>query len=167
MCAIKIKNCNITKPHAIVFQASLFPHKLSLLAQLVFFCKVIFIIPKLGLLSSLLFFNSLIFENHTYKWSHCLGLLSSLLFFNSLIFENHTYKWSFECPTSFSHLQLTTPIWLPFTDIYSHLLAQPQQLNFLPWFTTRVTNMVNLSLSKLSEHSLHGVEACRNDCLQA
>ena len=27
------------------FQASLFPHKLSLLAQLVFFCKVIFIIP--------------------------------------------------------------------------------------------------------------------------
>ena len=46
MYAIKIKNCNIMKPCADVFQAS-FPHKLSLSAQLVFlFHKVIFIILK-------------------------------------------------------------------------------------------------------------------------
>ena len=38
---IKIKNCNIRKPRADAFQASLSPHKLPLPAQLVFFfCKV-------------------------------------------------------------------------------------------------------------------------------
>ena len=41
---IKIKNCNITKPRADVFQASLSPHKLSLPAQLVFFRKVTIIL---------------------------------------------------------------------------------------------------------------------------
>ena len=46
MYAIKIKNCNIMKMHAVVFQTS-FPHKLSLPAQLVFlFRKVTFIILK-------------------------------------------------------------------------------------------------------------------------
>ena len=83
-----------------------------------------------------------------------------------------TNKWSFECPTGFSRPRPTRPIWLPFTDTHSHLLAQPQSSNFSPQFTTRTTDMVNLSLSKLLEQSLflsrkHGLEAFGDDCVQA
>ena len=56
------------------------------------------------------------------------------------------------------------PIRLPFTNIHSHLLAKLQPSNISSQFTTRATVMVNLSLSKLSEH---GAKAGRNDCVQA
>ena len=66
---------------------------------------------------------------------------------------------------------LTRPIWLPVTDTHSHLLAQLQLSNLLPWLTTRKTDMVNLSVS-LSlfitftfSLSKHDTEACRNDCI--
>ena len=66
------------------------------------------------------------------------------------------YKWSFEFPSGFSRLQPTRPIQLLFTNsnTLSHLSAQLQLSNISPWFTTQATVMVNLSLSKLLEHSL-------------
>ena len=101
MYEIKIKNRNITKPCAEAFHASLSPHKLSLPAQLVLFlCKVTFILK-----------------------STSLGLCSSLFFF--VVVENSMFKQrSVKCPTGFSHLWLTRPIRLLFTDIHFHLLCQ-------------------------------------------
>ena len=112
MYKIKISNCNIRKPSPNAFQAS-FLHKLSLPAQLVFFCKVAsFIILK----SMSLF-----------------GVAQQLQ--NKI---NRRYKQS---PTGFSCLLLTRPIQLPFTDTHSHLLAQPQSSN-ISQFTTRATIIV-------------------------
>ena len=60
MHAVKIKNCNITKRRAGVFQAPLSPHKLLLPPQLVFLHKVTFIILKsmslFGVVQQFLFF---------------------------------------------------------------------------------------------------------------
>ena len=61
---------------------------------------------------------------------------------------------SFECPSGFSHVRQTTPSQLLFSNTHSHLLAQPQLSNTSLQFTTWATVMMNLSLSKLSEHPL-------------
>ena len=125
---IKIKNCNITKPRADAFQAALSrSHKLSLPAQLVFFRKVTFII--------------------------LFGVAQHFLFF-FVLKTARTNKRSVKCHTGFSRLRPTRPIRLSFTDIHSHLLAQPQSSNFSQRFKTRATDMIKLSLSKLSKHSL-------------
>ena len=90
----------------------------------------------------------------SYWWvCHCLGLHSSFVLF-IFFWKPHIQTNSFECPTGFSHLWPTRPIWLLFTDIHCHLLTQLQSSNFLPQFTTRATEMVNLSFANLLEHSL-------------
>ena len=121
MYAIKIKNCNITKPGADAFQAPLSPHT--------------FTPSSTGLLAQ--------WPSSYWKVCCCLELCSSFCF---LCFSNRTYKGSFKSPTR--------PIQLPFTDTHSHLLAQPLSSIFLPRFSTRVTDMMNLSLSELLEHLL-------------
>ena len=135
-CAVKIKNYNTTKPCADAFQAS-FPHKLSLPAQLVFpFRKVTFIILK----------NMSLFRVAAFF----------IFVFKLFLKTARTNKQSLKCPTVFFYVsdQQTRPIRLPLTEIHSCLLAQPQSLNLSPQFTTPATDIVNLSLSKLSEHFL-------------
>ena len=140
---IKIKNCNIMKPHADAFQASLSPHRLSLPGQLVFFCKMTFIILK----------SMSLFE-----------VAQQFVFLKFLT----TCTNSFECPTRLLCLWLTRPVRLLFTDTHSHLLTQLQSSNFLPLFSARVTNVVNVSLLEVAFSQLnHGVEACRNDGVEA
>ena len=128
MYEIKIKNCNIMKPHTDSFQASLTPHKLSLPAQLVFFFRKVTII-----LNSMSPF----------------GLLQQFIIYFLFLKTAHTNKRSFECPTGISHLQLTRPIQLPFTDIHSHYWHSHSRQTF--HILQQATDMVTLSLSK---HSL-------------
>ena len=126
MYAIKIRNYNITKQHADAFQAS-FPQKCSLPARLVFlFCKVTCIILK----SMSLFRVAQQFFNYFWKPHVQTNGVSSV------------------APAFHLSYHLTRPVRLPFTDTHSHLLAQLQPSNLSPHFTTRVTHMVNLSLSK-------------------
>ena len=124
----EIKNCNIMKPHTDSFQASLTPHKPSLPAQLVFFFHKMTII-----LNSMSLF----------------GLLQQFIIYFLFLKTAHTNKRSFERPTGISHLQLTRPIQLPFTDIHSHYWHSHSCQTF--HILQQATDMVNLSLSK---HSL-------------
>ena len=105
------KNGNITKLCTNALQPAWSSHKLSLPAQpVVFFCKVTIMLHQAHVTVS--------------------GCAAVLFLF---IFENLTYKQVFKCPTGFSHLQTTWPIWLPFTDdIHSNLLALPQGSTGLP-----------------------------------
>ena len=96
-----------------------FPHKLSLPAQLVFFLHKV---------ASFIILKSM-------------SLYVAVKYF---LFK-FMYKCSFGYPTGFSRLQPTRLIRLPFNDTHSQL----QSSNILPRFTTWVTVMVNLSLSKL------------------
>ena len=119
MYAIKIKNCSITKPRADALQASLSPHKLPLPAQLVFFFRKV--------------------TSSCRRVYHCLGLRSSLLYFSFLLINfflktARTNKRSSNVPAAFLVSDRLDHSQLQFTDVRSHLLAQPQPSNFSPRF---------------------------------
>ena len=158
MYEIKIKNCNIMKLHVDVFhfQASLSPHKLSVPAQLVFIHKVTFIRLK----SMSLF-----------------GDAKQSTMFYLFLKTAHTNKWSFECPTSFSHLWLiTSPTDQPnLATVYWYPLPFTGTATVVKYFAT-VYNSTDqhgesftfqtFGTSALSQPK-RGIEACRNDCIQA
>ena len=72
--------------------------------------------------------------------------------------KNHTYKQSFKCPTGFSCLRPTRPVWLLVTYIHPHLSAWLQVSNSSPQFTNRATDMVNLSEHLHLSQPKHAVE---------
>ena len=138
MYTIKIKNCSITKPGAVAFQAPLSPHT--------------FTPSSTGLLAQ--------WPSSNWKVCRCLELYSSFCF---LFFKPHIQKELQE-----SHQTNPATIYwypLPFIGTAAVVNSFATVFNssdrYDESFTFRTVRTFAFS------HPKHGAEACRNDCVQA